>query len=55
MPTPLDLMPQDPNDLDEWDWGEFGADVSPRRRRWQRGLVGIVVLGLVILLVVNIL
>jgi len=55
MPTPVGPVPPDPNDPDLWDWGEFGANVSPRKRRWQRAIAGIVVLGLVILLVVNIL
>jgi hypothetical protein len=55
MATPVGPVPPDPNDPDQWDWGEFGAEVSPRRRQWRRALIGVVVLGLVILLFVNIL
>jgi hypothetical protein len=55
MPTPVGPVPPDPNDPDLWDWGEFNDDTHPRRRPWHLVLVGIVVLGLVLLLVVNIL
>jgi len=55
MPTPVGPVPPDSNDPDQWDWSEFGAQVSPGRRRWQRALVAIVVVGLVILLIVNVL
>ncbi len=54
MSTPAGPVPPDPNDPDTWDWGEF-ANGHRRKPLWQLVLVGIVVLGLVLLLAVNIL
>jgi hypothetical protein len=55
MPTPVGPVPPDPDDPDTWDWGEFAGERNRRKPLWQLVLVGIVVLGLVLLLVVNIL
>jgi hypothetical protein len=55
MPTPVGPVPPDSDDPDTWDWGEFNAERNRRKPLWQLVLVGIVVMGLVLLLVVNIL
>jgi hypothetical protein len=55
MPTPVGPVPPDPDDPDLWDWGDFDANVSSGRRLFQRAVISILVLGLVILLLVNIL
>ncbi len=55
MPTPVGPAPPDPDDPDLWDWGEWDAEVNPRRRMWQVAVVTMVVVGLVLLLIVNIL
>ena len=55
MPTPVGPVPPGPDDPDTWDWGEFPDRGYGRKPLWQVALVGIVVLGLVLLLVVNIL
>jgi len=55
MPTPLGPVPPDPNDPDLWDWSEDNDEFAPRHQTLRVLIVGIVVLGLVLLLVVNIL
>jgi hypothetical protein len=55
MPTPVGPVPPDPDDPDSWDWGEFADDGYRRKPLWQLVFVGVVVVGLVLLLVVNIL
>jgi hypothetical protein len=55
MPTPVGPVPPDPNDPDLWDWVNSTMTLNPDDALGLIVLVGIVVLGLVLLLVVNIL
>lgn len=55
VPTPVGSVPPDPDDPDSWDWGEFDEETRQRGRTGRVLLVGIVVVGLVLLLVINIL
>jgi hypothetical protein len=53
--TPVEPVPPDPDDPETWDWGEFADDRHRSKPFWQRVLVGIVVLGLVLLIITSIL
>ena len=55
MPTPAGSVPPDPNDPDQWDWGEDEEGARPGHPLLRLVVVLTIVLGLVLLLVVSIL
>jgi hypothetical protein len=56
MPSPVGPAPADPNDPDLWDWrDDDDDDAGPRRRPLRLVVIGIIALGMVLLLLVNLL